>query len=91
MQWCRPMPNARCLPACGYAALTQGPSGSDVVTAEFKINLMRPAIGDSFLAIGQVVNAGKNLSVCSGEVHAYTGQSSKVVAIMQATMVILRP
>lgn len=57
--------------ACGYAALTVAPVGCEVVTAEFKINFMRPAIGDQFLAIGKVSNAGKLLSVCTGEVRAY--------------------
>ncbi|MBO9537401.1 PaaI family thioesterase [Herbaspirillum sp.] len=72
--------------ACGYAALTQAPAGREVVTVEFKINLMRPAIGERFLAIGRVQNAGKSLAVCSGEVHAITASGSKVVALMQATM-----
>ena len=39
--------------ACGYAALTQAPPEFEVVTAEFKINLVRPAIGERFLAIGR--------------------------------------
>ncbi|MEJ3959520.1 PaaI family thioesterase [Brachymonas sp. G13] len=73
--------------ACGYAALTKAPAGCEVVTAEFKINLLRPAIGDRFVAIGKVTNAGKMLTVCTGEVHAYTGESSKLVALMQATIV----
>ena len=75
--------------ACGYAALTVAPVGCEVVTAEFKINFMRPAIGDQFLAIGKFSNAGKLLSVCTGEVRAYKGQSEdyKVIAVMQATIV----
>ena len=75
--------------ACGYAALTVAPVGCEVVTAEFKITFMRPAIGDQFLAIGKVSNAGKLLSVCTGEVRAYKGQSEdyKVIAVMQATIV----
>ncbi|MBK7027652.1 MAG: PaaI family thioesterase [Polaromonas sp.] len=75
--------------ACGYAALTVAPVNCEVVTAEFKINFMRPAIGDQFLAIGKVSNAGKLLSVCTGEVRAYKGQSEdyKVIAVMQATIV----
>jgi uncharacterized protein (TIGR00369 family) len=78
--------------ACGYAALTKAPDDCDVVSAEFKINLMRPAIGDHFLAIGRVQNAGKLLTVCSGEVRAFIGADPayKVVAIMQATMVTVR-
>jgi len=77
--------------ACGYAALTKAPTGSEVVTAEFKINLMRPAIGERFLAIGTVQSSGKLLTVCTGEVRAFTGTDYKVVAIMQATIVNVRP
>lgn len=77
--------------ACGYAALTKAPPECEVVTAEFKINLMRPAIGEQFLAIGRVVSSGKLLTVCTGEVRAYSGPESKVVALMQATIVNVRP
>lgn len=74
--------------ACGYAALTRAPAGSDIVSAEFKINLLRPGIGEHFLAIGKVQNAGKTLTVCTGEVRAFAGTSEtyKVIALMQATM-----
>ena len=78
--------------ACGYAALTKAPSEFDVVTAEFKINFLRPAIGERFLAIGRVQNAGKLLTVCAGEVRALSGSGDvhKVVALMQATIVNVR-
>jgi len=65
--------------ACGYAALTQAPAGMEVVTAEF-----------NFLAIGKVQSAGRLLTVCTGEVRAYTGGldgTHKVIALMQATIV----
>jgi uncharacterized protein (TIGR00369 family) len=73
--------------ACGYAALTKAPVNSEVVTAEFKINFVRPAIGERFLAIGKVQSSGKLLTVCAGEVQAFTGTEYKVVALMQATIV----
>jgi len=75
--------------ACGYAALTKAPPEYEVVSAEFKVNLLRPALGEYFLAIGKVQNAGKSLTVCTGEVRAFAGgdASYKVVALMQATMV----
>jgi uncharacterized protein (TIGR00369 family) len=76
--------------ACGYAALTTAPPGFEVVSAEFKINLPRPAIGERFLAVGKVQNAGKLLTVCTGEVRAFSGTTSNVVAILQATMVLVR-
>ena len=75
--------------ACGYAALTQAPEGYNVVTAEFKVNFMRPAIGERFLAVGKVQSAGKMLTVCTGEVRAFanSGDDFKVIALMQATIV----
>jgi uncharacterized protein (TIGR00369 family) len=76
--------------ACGYAALTKAPPDCEVVTAEFKINFVRPAIGERFLAIGKVQSSGKLLTVCTGEVRALTGSDWKVVAIMQATIVNVR-
>jgi uncharacterized protein (TIGR00369 family) len=78
--------------ACGYAALTKLAPDFDVVTAEFKINLLRPAVGERFLAIGRVQNAGKTLTVCTGEVRAFAGDGDehRVIAIMQATMANLR-
>ncbi len=79
--------------ACGYAALTRGPAGCEVVTAEFKTNFLRPAIGERFVAVGRVVNAGRQLAVVTGEVLAHTagGAEPKVVALMQATMVYVQP
>jgi uncharacterized protein (TIGR00369 family) len=78
--------------ACGYAALTRAPPDCEVVTAEFKINFLRPALGDHLLAIGRVQNSGKFLAVCTGEVRAFSGIESphKVVALMQATIVNVR-
>jgi uncharacterized protein (TIGR00369 family) len=75
--------------ACGYAAMTKAPEGYNVVTAEFKVNFMRPAIGELFLAVGKVQSAGKMLTVCTGEVMAYAGagEDYKVIALMQATIV----
>lgn len=79
--------------ACGYAALTRTAPGHDVVTAEFKINFMRPALGERFLAVGKVESAGKLLLVCTGEVRAFrAGEPGyKVVALMQATVVSVAP
>lgn len=78
--------------ACGYAALTRAAAGAEVVTAEFKINLLRPALGERFLAVGRVMNAGRTLTVCTGELRAFAtdGGAPKVVALMQATVVTVR-
>jgi len=78
--------------ACGYAALTLAPPAHEVVTAEFKTNFLRPAQGLRFVAVGKVHNAGKLLSVCTGEVRAFTETAceGKVIALMQATMVFVQ-
>ena len=74
--------------ACGYAALTKAAEGHEVVTAEFKINLIRPALGIRFVAVGKVQSAGRLLTVCTGEVRAFPAQGAdyKTVALMQATI-----
>ena len=45
--------------AAGYAALTLMPQGTGVLSTEFKINLLAPAIGDRIVARGRVVKAGR--------------------------------
>ena len=50
--------------ACGYAASTLMPADRDVLTVEFNVNLLSPARGDRFRATGQVVRAGRTLTVC---------------------------
>ncbi|MEO8038783.1 MAG: PaaI family thioesterase [Betaproteobacteria bacterium] len=53
--------------ACGFAAFTLMPAGAAVLTIEFKVNLLSPAKGESLLATGRVLRAGRNVTVCQGE------------------------
>ncbi len=74
--------------AAGYAALGLMPPGSEVLTAEMKINLLAPARGDRLVATGEVVKAGRRLSVVRANVVAETeGRAPVTVAILQGTMV----
>jgi len=75
--------------ACGYAALSLMPPGAAVLSVEFKVNLLKPAAGASFRAVGKVIRAGRTLTVCSGELEAI-GHERSVVAVMQATMMTVR-
>jgi uncharacterized protein (TIGR00369 family) len=84
--------------ACGYAAASLMPADRDVLTVEFKVNLLSPARGDRFRAVGEVVRAGRTLTVCSAEVVAWAddgaGQPEAAmvrVALMQATMMTVTP
>ncbi|WFE74513.1 PaaI family thioesterase [Roseinatronobacter sp. S2] len=73
--------------AAGYAALTTMPAGQEVMTAEMKINLLSPAMGDTLEATGEVVRAGRRLIVVRAEVTAVSGYTRKVVAVLQGTMI----
>ncbi len=73
--------------ACGYAALTLTEPGAEVLSVEFKLNLLSPAAGRGFVARARVVRAGRNITVCAGDLHALADDDSeKVVATMLATM-----
>jgi uncharacterized protein (TIGR00369 family) len=76
--------------ACGYAAYSVAEEGSDVLTVEFKINLLEPAVGERFLARGRVVRAGRRLTVCRGEVVAFAAGEERLVATTTTTMA-MRP
>lgn len=75
--------------ACGYAALTLMPEGKAVLTSEFKINLLAPAIGERFEAEGRVVRAGKRVHVVMGEAFAIQNGQRKAIAVMLATMMVI--
>src|SRR5687767_11147742 len=71
--------------ACGYAAYSLMPADSSLVTVEYKINILAPARG-SLVARGEVVRAGRTLTVARAEVYAEDG---KHVASMQQTLMML--
>ncbi len=75
--------------ACGYAAFSLLTAEAAVLTVEFKINLLRPAAGDRFVARARVLKPGKTLTVCTGEVVAVAGGTEKVVASMMNTIMRL--
>jgi uncharacterized protein (TIGR00369 family) len=73
--------------ACGYASLTRMPADAAVLSIEFKVNLLAPAVGQAFIAVAKVVRAGKTIAVATAEVLAIDGdRTPKCIAIMQATM-----
>jgi uncharacterized protein (TIGR00369 family) len=74
--------------ANGYAAYTLAPAGSDVLAVEFKINLLAPARGASYLARGRVVRAGRTLSVCLADVFAIDDAQETLIATMLSTIIV---
>lgn len=86
--------------ACGYSALSLMERGAAVLSVEFKVNLLAPARGERFRAIGRVVRAGRSITVVSGEFRvaepagdgeaASFDSSGALVAIMTGTMMAIR-
>ena len=73
--------------ACGYAALSVAPERSEVLSVEFKVNLLAPAVGESVVARAQVKRAGKKLAVCTADAFAVRDGGEKLIATMLATMI----
>jgi uncharacterized protein (TIGR00369 family) len=76
--------------ACGYAALSLAPHNHDVLSVEFKVNLLAPAIGEHFYARAQVKRAGKTLTVCAADAFAKKKGEEKLVATMLATIMAIK-
>jgi len=72
--------------ACGYAALSVAPPEADVLSVEFKVNLLAPGIGESFIARASVKRAGKRLAVCTADAFAVRAGEEKLIATMLATI-----
>ena len=76
--------------ACGYAAFSLMPSGSRVLSVEFKVNLLRPALGELFVARAEVIKAGRTLIVVRADVFATVANAeAELVSTMQGTMMCL--
>ncbi len=72
--------------AGGYAALTRMPPGSEVLSVEFKLNLIAPAAGDRIVATGEVVRAGRTLTVCELDVVVHRDGSATRCAVGLQTL-----
>lgn len=75
--------------AAGYAALSLMPPGAEVLSTEFKINLMNPAAGQSFTARAEVLKPGRTLTVVRSDVWADNDGERTLIASMLATMICL--
>ena len=76
---------------CGYSALTLMPTGSEVLTVEYKINLFAPAHGQRLVAHARVLRPGRRITVCHGGVYAVRDDRQTHCATMTATMIRVDP
>ena len=72
--------------AGGYAAFGLMDAEDGILTVEYKLNLMAPADGDLLGARGQVVRAGRTLTVARAEVGVVKNGVEVACAAMQQTL-----
>ena len=77
--------------ACGIAAFTLMPPGCDILTVEFKTNLLAPAKGERFAFRAHIVKPGRTLTVCEARAFAQAGGSETLIATMTGTLMALMP
>ena len=58
----------------------------DSVTSEYKINYLRPAIGDTLVARASVLSSGKQQAVCQCQVFCCDDGQEKLAAVAQGTI-----
>ena len=77
--------------AGGYAALSLLPVGSRVLSVEFKLNFLKPAIGDMIRGRGRVRRIGKTIAVCEWEVEMRDHGNWTLCAWGSQTVYCIRP
>jgi uncharacterized protein (TIGR00369 family) len=75
--------------ACGIAAFTLMPTDTDVLTVEFKTNLLAPARGERFVFRALVVKPGRTLTVCDAQAFAEHDGAENLIATMTGTLMAL--
>jgi len=76
--------------AAGYAALSLFDAQTEVLSTEFKVNLLAPAIGQRLRAVATVLKPGRTLTVVEADVFADAGDQSVRCARFLGTMIALR-
>lgn len=72
--------------AGGYAAYSLFDDASDVLTVEFKLNLLAPALGPVVTAVGEVLRSGRTLTICSLQVFDHHTGEPRLCAAGQQTL-----
>ena len=76
--------------AGGYAGYSLMPADSQVLSVEFKVNLLAPADGERILAHGRAVRSGRNITVCELEVEVVKNGARKVCSVGLQTLMCVQ-
>jgi uncharacterized protein (TIGR00369 family) len=75
--------------ASGYAAYSLTPPGTNVLTVEYKLNLLAPAHGEELIARGTVIRAGRTLIICRADVFVLRDGAEKICASSLSTIMAM--
>jgi uncharacterized protein (TIGR00369 family) len=75
--------------ACGITAFTLMPPGSDILTVEFKTNLLAPPKGERFSFRASVIKPDRTLTVCEARAFAQADGVESLIATMTGTLMAL--
>lgn len=70
----------------GYAAFTRVPADRRILSIEFKINFLKPAVGTEIRCRSRVLSGGRTVLVSESEVYAVAGGAEKLVAKATVTL-----
>ena len=73
--------------ACGYACHTLMRPQTRVLTVEYKLNLMAPAVGRKLIARARVLRSGRTLSVAQCDVFGDRDGRPVFCAASQSTLI----
>jgi uncharacterized protein (TIGR00369 family) len=73
----------------GGAAIALLGEGEYILTAEFKLNLLRAGRGESLWCRAQVLKPGRRLSFVESDVYAVSGEKKILISKMTATMAVM--
>ncbi len=75
----------------GGAATTLVGASEVVVTIEYKVNFLKPALGDRLRCRAEVLRSGRTLSVVEAKVYTGSDEKRPVAAVMLTLAVIPEP
>jgi len=73
----------------GYAAYTTVSEKYRILTIEFKINYLRPAMGDTITCRSRVISGGRKVIVSESEIYAEHRGSEEIVSKAMVTLMVV--
>ncbi len=75
--------------ACGYCAMTLTPADTDMLTIEYKVNFLSPAVGERLRFTGLVLKAGRTITITESCAYVLENDQEKLVAKMVSTLITI--